>query len=68
MMEVYGHLLGLLFGAMLIAWSIWMLWLHFHTVPEQRAYRRVRPWIPGILLLIGLADLTKALRDLWKDF
>jgi hypothetical protein len=52
---------------MLIAWSVWMLVLHFRTPPELRAKRRLRPWIPFLFLLIGLADLTKAIRDLMKD-
>lgn len=62
-MDVYSHILGFAFGAMLIGWSVWMLVLHFRTPPE----RRVRPWIPIVFLLIGLADLSKAIRDLMKD-
>lgn len=66
-MDVYSHILGFAFGAMLIGWSAWMLVLHFRTPPELRAKRRVRPWIPIVFLLIGLADLSKAIRDLMKD-
>ena len=65
-MDVYSHILGFIFGAMLIGWSVWMLVLHFRTPSELRA-NRVRPWIPILFLLIGLADLSKAIRDLIGD-
>lgn len=66
-MNVYSHILGFLFGAMLLGWSSWMLVLYYRTPSSLRPRRRIRPWMAILFLLIGLADLSKAIRDLMQQ-
>ncbi|MCB1169496.1 MAG: hypothetical protein KDK25_04140 [Leptospiraceae bacterium] len=61
---------GLLIGAMLTGWSLWMLFLYIMRSPEQRKRNSVRLWIILIALLLGLGALGKPLREIiqkWTD-
>ena len=67
MPEIYLIILGVLVGVMFTAWSLTMLFLRFRTAPEERGKQRSLTLIL-IILLIGAADLLKALRDLYHYF
>ena len=53
---------GLLIGAMMTGWSLWMLVLYIKKSPEQRKKSSVGLWIILLALLLGLGALGKPMR------
>lgn len=55
---------GLLIGAMMTGWSLWMLVIYIRRTPEQRKRSSVGLWIILLALLLGLGALGKPMREL----
>ena len=67
-MDYYLNVLSLAVGFGISGFGLYMVVLHFRTPPEQRGETRLRARIGAFILLIGLADLTKAIRDITAHF
>ncbi len=64
MRELFVDALGLLVGVLFISFSCFHLVQRLKVAPAERKKRRVGPVLIFIILVIGLADTLKALRDL----
>ncbi len=53
---------GLLIGALMTGWALWMLLLYIKKTPEQRKRSSVGLWIIILALLLGLGALGKPMR------
>ncbi|MBI38697.1 MAG: hypothetical protein CMF59_03800 [Leptospiraceae bacterium] len=53
---------GLLIGALMTGWSLWMLFLYIKKTPAQRKNSSVGLWIIILALLLGLGALGKPMR------
>ena len=67
-MDYYLNLLSLAVGLGMTGFGLYMIVLHFRTPRDQRGETRLRARIGAFILLIGLADLSKAIRDFTAHF
>ncbi|MFN3604980.1 MAG: DUF308 domain-containing protein [Leptonema sp. (in: bacteria)] len=67
-MEFYTNLLGLFIGFMLVVWSVWILYQYFQLPPLGKKFKKVHLWFGILMFLIGLADLSKAVKDILNSF
>jgi hypothetical protein len=58
------NFLGLLIGLGFIVWSVWILYNYYQLPGVGRKYKKVNLWIGVLILLIGIADLLKAIKDI----
>jgi 4-hydroxybenzoate polyprenyltransferase len=58
------NFLGLLIGLGFIVWSVWILYNYYQLPAVGRKYKKVNLWIGVLILLIGIADLLKAIKDI----
>jgi len=58
------NFLGLLIGLGFIVWSVWILYIYYQLPVVGRKYKKVNLWIGVLILLIGIADLLKAIKDI----
>ena len=58
------NFLGLLIGLGFIVWSVWILYNYYQLPVVGRKYKKVNLWIGVLILLIGIADLLKAIKDI----
>jgi tryptophan-rich sensory protein len=59
-------IISIVVGLALAGWSAYMIWHYYRTPKTERLPVRVYFRIAWLFLLIGLADLGKALGDLVK--
>ena len=57
--------LGISTGLLMLTWSLWQIQSYWRSERKLRYKRRFYVRIAYFIALIGLADLTKAVRDLW---
>jgi len=58
------NFLGLLIGLGFIVWSVWIFYNYYQLPVVGRKYKKVNLWIGVLILLIGIADLLKAIKDI----
>ena len=58
------NFLGLLIGLGFIVWSVWIIYNYYQLPVVGRKYKKVNLWIGVLILLIGIADLLKAIKDI----
>jgi len=58
------NFLGLLIGLGFIVWSVWILYNYYQLPVVGRKYKKVNLLIGVLILLIGIADLLKAIKDI----
>jgi hypothetical protein len=58
------NILGVFIGLIFILWSIWFIYNYYKLPVTGRKYRKVQLWIIIVILLIGIADLLKAIKDI----
>lgn len=63
-MQFYTNILGFIVGFMLTGWSIWILYNYYRLPSIGKKLKKVQLWLGILILLIGLADLAKAIRDI----
>ncbi len=61
------NFLGLLIGIMFISWSLWILYNYYKLPSVGRKYKKIELWISILILIIGLADLSKAIKDILSN-
>ncbi len=66
-MAIYNQLLGITIGLMLLVWSIWILYHYYQLPVVAKKFKKVHLWLGILMLLIGIADLSKAIQDLFKS-
>ncbi len=66
MRELFLILIGIAVGSLMSGWSLWTIIGYYRSNAQERYGRRFYFRLAWIVGLIGLADLLKVLRDLFK--
>ncbi len=68
MNSYFFNFLGAFIGIIFIVWSIWLIYQYSNLPSTGKKFKKIELWIAILILLIGIADLSKALRDILKNF
>ncbi len=66
-MNLFLNILGITVGILLTIWSIWLLKEYSKLPSSGKKLKRSHLYLGILILLIGLADISKGIKDFIKD-